>query len=101
MLLAMPPRIILLHESDPPLRRIRNHRHLAFHRPSTGTSARPAATTGVRQTGAAVDAGGKAGRGIGTVSPDSPDLAEFGSRQHRGWKRTRPHGERRGGTEVF
>src|ERR1039458_6556413 len=49
----------------------------------------------------AVDAGWKGGRGVGTLSPDSPDFAEFGSCQRRGWERTRPDGERRGGTEVF
>src|ERR1019366_1519959 len=49
----------------------------------------------------AVDAGWKGGRGVGTLSPDCPDFAEFGSCQRRGWERTRPDGERRGGTEVF
>src|SRR5437660_5597454 len=44
MLLAIAPRIILLHEIDPPSHRIRNHRHPAFHRLGTGTGSRPAAT---------------------------------------------------------
>src|SRR5207237_2780964 len=50
MLLAIAPRIILLHEIDPPSHRIRNHRHPAFHRLGTGTGSRPAATACVRQT---------------------------------------------------